>query len=137
MDITINYLAVVAAAILAYAVGAIWHSPIGFGKYWMHLMGLNEGHMKSMPLSATQAMVIGFFVTLLMSFVLAHLVVLVGAGSVDTALQLGFWLWLGFLAPTLANGWLWEGKSLKLFGFNAAYALVNIEIMALVLGLWH
>ncbi|MSR70506.1 DUF1761 domain-containing protein [Candidatus Kaiserbacteria bacterium] len=137
MDITINYLAVIAAAVVAYAVGALWHSPAGFGKYWMHLMGFTEGHMKSMPLSPAQAMSIGFVVTLLMAYVLAHFVVLVGATTWQVALQLGFWLWLGLVAPTLANGWLWEGKSPKLFVFNAAYALVNVEVMVLILGLWH
>jgi len=137
MDITVNYFAVVVAAVVAYAVGALWHSPAGFGKQWQRMMGLSADSMKNMPLTAPQAMGIGFVVTLLVAFVLAYFQVLVGANSIPVALQLGFWVWLGFLAPTLANGWLWEGKSWKLFAFNAAYALVNIEIMALVLGLWH
>lgn len=136
MDITVNYLAVIVAAVVAYAVGAVWHSPVGFGKQWMRMMGLNEESKKSMPLTAPQAMSIGFVVTLLVAYVLAQFIVLTGADSLETAVQLGFWIWLGFLAPTLANGWLWEGKQLKLFAFNAAYALVNIEVMALVLGLW-
>ena len=137
MDITVNYLAVIVAAVVAYAVGAVWHSPIGFGKAWMKMMGFSEGNMKSMPLTAAQAMSIGFVVTLLVSYIFARFMILVGAGTLQTALQLGFWVWLGFLAPTLANSWLWEGKSLKLFAFNAAYALVNITAMALVLGLWQ
>ncbi len=137
MDIAVNYLAIVAAAVVAYAVGAVWHSPIGFGAMWMELMGLKRDDMGKMPLTATQAMVIGFFVMLLQAFVLAHFVVLVGATTLSTALQLGFWAWLGFLAPTLANSWLWEGKSLKLFGFNAAYALVSVLVMCAVLGLWQ
>lgn len=137
MDITVNYLAVVVAAVVAYAVGALWHSPAGFGKQWQHMMGLSAEDMHKMPLTAGQAIALGFAVALLVSFVLAHLLVLVGAATADTALQLGFWIWLGFLAPTLANGWLWEGKSFRLFGFNAFYALLNIEVMALILGLWH
>lgn len=137
MDIAVNYLAIVVAAVVSYAVGAWWHSPMGFGKTWMHLSGIHMGDMHKMPLSATQAMSIGAVVTLLVSYVLAHFVVLLGVTTWQAALQLGFWLWLGFLAPTLANGWLWEGKSHKLFLFNIAYALVNIEIMVLILGLWH
>ncbi len=137
MDIAVNYLAVVAAAVIAYAIGAVWHSPVGFGKYWMRLMSLNNDSVRKMPLTAAQAMSIGFFVTLLVAYVMAMFMSLTYAFTVSTAMQLGFWLWLGFLAPTLANGWLWEGKSLKLFAFNAAYALVNIEVMAIVLGLWQ
>lgn len=137
MDITVNYLAVLAATVVAYAVGAWWHSPVGFGRYWMQLMGITEASMKDMPLTATQAMILGFFFTLLQAFVLGVFVSWFGAFSVQTALWLGFWVWLGFLMPTLANGWLWEGKSMKLFAFNSSYSLVSILVMAVVLGWWQ
>lgn len=131
------YLQVLAAAVAAYAVGALWHSPIGFGTYWMKLMGFSHQDMRAMPLTAAQAMSIGFFVTLLLAYVLSFFITMTYAFTLSATLELGFWVWLGFLAPTLANGWLWEGKSLKLFAFNALYALVQIEIMALVLGVWQ
>lgn len=137
MDIGISYLAVVVAAIVAYGVGALWHSPAGFGKQWMRLMHLSADDMRKMPLTPAQAMSIGFVVYLVMAYVLALFIAMTYAFTLYTALELGFWVWLGFLAPTLMNGWLWEGKSWKLFAFNAAYALVSIEIMALVLGLWQ
>lgn len=133
----VDYLPVLAAAVVAYAVGAVWHSPIGFGAYWMKLMGFSREDMRSMPLTPAQAMSLGFVVTLLVAYVLAFFMTMTYAFTLSAALELGFWVWLGFLAPTLANGWLWEGKSLKLFAFNALYALVNIEIMALVLGVWQ
>ncbi len=136
MDAGINYLAVLVAAIAAYAIGAVWHSPVGFGKQWMKLSGFSKEHMRSMPLTATQAMIFGFFFTLLFAYVLAHFVVLAGASTLPSALQLGFWVWLGFVATTLANGWLWEGKSLKLFLFNTAYPLLSVGAMAAILALW-
>lgn len=137
MDIGISYLAVVVAAIVSYGVGALWHSPVGFGKYWMKLMGFTNESMRSMPLTPAQAMSIGFVVYLITAYVLALFMSMTNAFTIYTALELGFWIWLGFLSPTLMNAWLWEGKSLKLFGFNALYALVSIEVMAIVLGLWQ
>lgn len=137
MDVTVNYLAVIVAGVAAYAVGAWWHSPWGFGKTWMKLMGFTADDMRKMPLSPSQAMSIGFVVTLLMAYVLAVFMWLTYAYTLWTALELGFWVWLGFLAPTLMNSWLWEGRSWKAFAFNAAFALINIEVMALVLGLWQ
>ncbi len=137
MEASVNYLAVLGAAAVAYGVGALWHSPAGFGRYWMRLMGLTQEHMRSMPLTPAQAMAIGFVVQALMAFVLAHFTVLVNSATAATGLQLGFWVWLGFLAPTLMNGWLWEGKSVQLFAFNAAYALVMIEVMAVILSVWR
>lgn len=137
MEISINYIAVLLAAVLSYGVGAWWHSPAGFGKQWMRMMNLKREDMGGMPLTSTQAMLIGFVVYVLVAYVLAHFVVLFNVLGWQDALVLGFWIWLGFLAPTLINSWLWEGKSFKLFAFNAAYALVQIEVMAVVLGLWR
>lgn len=133
----LNYLAVLVAALASFAVGGLWHSQVGFGKQWQRMMGFNEESIKKMPLTPTQAMIMGFIATLLFAYVLAQFVVLVGATSVALSLQLGFWVWLGFVVVTLANGWLWEGKPLKLFLFNCAYQLVSIEVMALLLGLWR
>lgn len=137
MDIAVNYLAVLVAAVVSYAIGAVWHSPLGFGKQWMKMMGLDKESMRKMPLTAQQAMILGFLFTLLVSYILSHFIVIAGVRDLPGALTLGFWLWLGFGITTLANGWLWEGKSLKLFLFNAAYLLVSFESMALVFGLWR
>jgi hypothetical protein len=137
MDIGIDYLAVVVAAVAAYAVGAVWYSPMGFGKYWMKLQGIDKNNMPKMPLSMTQAMALGFVFTLLMSYVFAHFVVLVGVTDIASALTLGFWTWLGFGVPVLSYSWLYEGKSAKLFLFNSAHLLVALLAMSLVYGLWQ
>jgi len=138
MDIGINYLEVLVATIAAYAVGAIWYSPAGFYKPWIKMMHEFRGdHAKKMPLTATQAMTLGFLFTLLISYVFAHFVVLVGAEGVPGALTLAFWTWLGFALTTLSNSWLYEGKSLRLFLFNATHLLVAFLVMALVFGLWN
>ncbi|MEK7109132.1 MAG: DUF1761 domain-containing protein [Patescibacteria group bacterium] len=137
MELSINYLAVLIAAVASFAFGALWHSPLGFGAHWQKLMEFTPESFKKMPLTPVQAMLIGFIVTVLFSYVLGYFVVLANAATFAAALSVGFWVWLGFVATTLAGGWLWEGKSIKLFLFNAAYQLISIEIMAAVLGLWR
>lgn len=137
MDAGINYLAVLVAALAAYVVGAIWYSPAGFGKIWKKLAGFTDEDMRHMPLNMQQSMVLGFLFTLLLSYVFAHFVILTGVKDVASALTLGFWSWLGFGATTLSYSWLYEGKSVKLFLFNAGHLLVALLAMSLVYGLWH
>lgn len=137
MEISVNYMAVLLAAVASYAFGVLWHSPLGFSKYWMKLMDMTPERWRSLSLTPAQAMLIGFVMTLLFSYVLAHFVALVSAFSLTLSFQLGFWVWLGFVVTTLANGWLWEGKSVRLFVFNAVYQLISIEIMAAILGIWR
>jgi len=134
-DITINYLVVLAATIASFVVGALWYGPL-FGKKWMALMGFTPESMRAMKLTPMQAMGLGFVSTLIMAFVLANFAALFGAEGVSGALQLAFWVWLGFIATTLAGSVLWEGKSVKLYVFNIVYQFVSIFVTALVLVLW-
>lgn len=49
------------------------------------------------------------------------------------ALQLGFFCWIGFCAPTLLGQVLWDQKPVRLYLINAFYWLVSFFVMALVL----
>ncbi len=135
MEITINYLAVLVAAVANMIVGTIWYGPV-LGKTWQKLMGFTPESMKNMPLTPAQAMIGGLVTALLMSYVLAHFVFLYGAVDLGGALELAFWVWVGFLATETAGVWLWEGKSSNLFMFNAAERLVAVFLMTIILTLW-
>ncbi|MEK7613011.1 MAG: DUF1761 domain-containing protein [Patescibacteria group bacterium] len=129
-----NYLAVLVAALAAFGVGALWYSFL-FQKPWMELMGFDADSMRSMPLTGTQAMGIGFVTTLVMVYVLAIFVSV--APNVQGALMLAFWLWLGFTATVQIGSFLWEGKPIKLFLINASQTLVAMLVAALILVLWR
>jgi hypothetical protein len=114
-------------------VGMLWYGPL-FGKQWKALMS-----MKNMKMTAAQAIVGGFVTALIMAFVLAHDAFVWGKffgasmGPLVFALQLAFWIWLGYIATTQAGTVLWEGKPWKLFFLNAGNSLVSLITMALVL----
>lgn len=129
MEISINYVAVLVAAIMNMVVGMLWYGPM-FGRMWKGLMGYTDESMKSMKMTAKQAMVGGFITALLMAYVLAHFVFIAGVVDIGGAFQLAFWLWLGFMVPLLASSFLWEGKPMKLFVLNAAQYLVSLFLMA-------
>ncbi|OGG44018.1 hypothetical protein A2841_04045 [Candidatus Kaiserbacteria bacterium RIFCSPHIGHO2_01_FULL_48_10] len=139
MEITINYYAVIAAALANMVIGFLWYGPV-FGKYWKGLMGFTDESMKAMKMTPLMAMVGGLITALIMAYVLAHFATVFGAAidtaSVMGALTLAFWVWLGFTATTIAGSFLWEGKPVTLFVLNAAQSLVSLSAMALVLALW-
>jgi len=41
MEVEINWLAVLAASLVGFVIGAIWYGPL-FGKAWMKIVGLTE-----------------------------------------------------------------------------------------------
>ncbi len=138
--VPVNYLAVLASAVLSMVIGSIWFGPL-FGKQWMKLMGMNKESMKGMK-SGDMAKLYGiqFVGSLVMAFVLAHALVFAAAylyvTGISAGLQAGFWNWAGFVAPVTLTAVLWEGKSWKLWLLNNAYYLVLLCSMGVLLALW-
>ena len=66
MDLDINYLAIIVAAIIYYVGGAIWYSPLLFAKSWMAAVGLTEEKMKEAQKQAWKSYVTAFFAALLL-----------------------------------------------------------------------
>ncbi len=133
----INYLAVLIAAVVSFAIGAFWYSPAGFGKQWAAMMGITFDKSPEKKKAANKAMAIAFVGTLVMAYVLAHFVDYVEATTFGAGIVLGFWLWLGFLATSALGSVLWEGKPVKLYLINASYQLVNVAIMGGILAMWQ
>jgi hypothetical protein len=105
----INYLIVAVAAVANMVLGMIWYSQQLFGKQWMHLMGISreqmqEGKKKGMGRSYAVALIS----SLVMAYVLAMFINLLGVVDASGAWKLAFWIWLGFLATTMLGSVLWE-----------------------------
>jgi hypothetical protein len=126
---TINYWAIAGAAVANMAVGMLWYG-ILFGKQWRAMMKFTDADMHAMPLTPWQAMLGGLATSLIMGFVLS---IMASALLISSPLALAFWPWLGFVATTQAGTWLWEGKSFKLFAFNATASFLGLFAMAYVL----
>ncbi len=138
MEVVLHYGAILVTAIVAMALGALWYSPAVFGKMWMNLCGFTEKHMEEAKKKGMgKSMVLAFLAQLVMAYVLAHFVQYAGAaGSIVGGLQAGFWIWLGFIATTLLNSVLWEGKPVKLYLLNIAHYLLVLLVSGVILAVW-
>ena len=135
--VTINYLAVLVAAVASMVIGMAWYSPFLFGKMWMQLSGITEAKIKEAKKKGmAQSYVMAFVGSLVMSYVLAHFVQYAGATDVMGGLMAGFWAWLGFIATVLLGSVLWEGKPVKLYVLNIAEYLVALLVMGAILAVW-
>jgi len=135
-DITVNYWAVIAAAVASMIVGFVWYGKL-FRKTWMKMQGFTKKSLKEdMKLKPAQAMTGGFIVSLVMAYVLANFVGAIGAVSIATGAELGFWLWLGFIMPVTIGVYLWENKPFKLFLLNTVHWLIAAVVMGSILAIW-
>jgi hypothetical protein len=130
LPVDINYIAVVVAAVIAYALGALWYGPL-FGRIWMQLSGKTEATLDKSNMGVRY--VIGFVTSLVMAYVLAHLIEYARAATIVEGLQTGFWVWLGFVATVSLGMVLWEGKPFKLWVLNNAYNLFSLLVMGAII----
>jgi len=137
--VPINLWAVLVAAIASMILGFLWYGPI-FGKQWMAMMGLTKESMANMKMSANKAYALGFAGSIIMAYVLAHALAFanayLGTEGIYAGVMVGFWNWLGFIAPVTLGIVLWENKPWKLWILNSGYYIVSLIVMGVILALW-
>jgi hypothetical protein len=131
----ISYRAFVVALAGAAAVSAIWYSPLLFGKPWMALRSLNSVGVADTAMPAWK-MRFDLVRELVVIYALARLVNGLGVVGWKGALNLGFWLWLGFPVEMLVGASLWDNKPWTLGLIDASDWLVKMLLMAIVVAKW-
>jgi hypothetical protein len=138
MEVTVNYLAVLIAAIASMVVGFIWYHPAVLGKPWMRLSGYTEAGLKADQKSMGKYYGLSFVLALITAYVLSHVMTLsmnfFHYDPIPTGFISAFWMWFGFMMPVQATGEIFGGKKWKLFGINTGFQLVALLVMGVILG---
>lgn len=133
MDLSsINYLAVLVSALVAFLIGGLWYSPVLFGKAWMKEMGFTDEDTKG---GTGRIFGITFILSLIIAFNLAAFL----GPEADFAwgLTAGALAGIGWVATAVGILYLFERRSLRLFLIDAGYNAVTFTLMGGLLGLWH
>ena len=132
----VNYLAVLVAAIAAWAFGALWY--MALAGPWMKAQGwaskaemLGPGGRPS-PLP----FVISFIAELVMAYLLAGLIAHLGDVNVWRGVVTSFFVWLGFVATTLIVNHRFGRNSWMLTLIDGGHWLGVLLVMGLVIGLF-
>ncbi len=125
---SLNYLAILLAAVAKFMVGGLWFSKILFGRLWLEETGLKEDELGS----PAQAMMIGFGTCLLVAFSFAVLLQMM-ALDLRSLLAVTVILAIGITAAQLGLSYAFEGRSLKLFLIYATQCVAEFIVVVLVL----
>ena len=129
----VTFWPILAASIANLILGMIWFNPRVFGTTWMQRTGMTpemaEKGKKRMWLSAFFA----FLAAMLVAYVMNHFGIAWGVFDWIGGVELAFWCWLGFVAPTMLGMVLWEQKPFKYYAIVSGYWLVSFIVMAVVL----
>lgn len=138
--VPVNYLAVLVAAVVNMVLGFLWFGPV-FGKQWIKMMNFTQADIeKAKSKGMNKEYALATLGSLVMAYVLSHALVFASTytqtSGVSAGVMVGFWNWLGFIAPVTLSSVLWEGKSWKLWGLTNAYYVVALIVMGVILAVW-
>ncbi|HLC37860.1 MAG TPA: DUF1761 domain-containing protein [Candidatus Norongarragalinales archaeon] len=132
MYASVNYVAILAAAIASMIIGYLWYSPYLFGKIWAKESGY-DAKKKGKKQDMTKAYALNYVTAVVTAFVLSQFLAISYSFTLGSAVQTAFWAWLGFIAPMQFSIVLYEQQSLKIFTFKTAYELLSLAVMAAIL----
>jgi hypothetical protein len=134
MEVHLNYVAVVVAALVPMILGMVWYAPAVFGNAWMQLIGKKPEDLRKDGMAQAYAMM--FVAALVLSFVLAHVLRWANAMTALGGVKVGLTTWIGFVLTTSAGGFVFEGRPIKLYWLQNGYWGVALVIMGIILASW-
>ena len=118
----------VIAAVIGFVASAVWYKT--FGTDWMMAQGRAPGDMAPTP----GPFVVAGIAQLLMAFMLAGVLGHLGEINVQNGIIGAAFIWLGFVATTIAVNDSFQGAKVTLTLIDAAHWLVVLALMGAVLG---
>lgn len=135
--VSLNYLAILVAAVSTYAFGMLWYNPIMFGKQWFAAHGYTPAQMDAMKVTMPRAYTISFFSYLVMAAGLAFFMGLIHIARWQGGAKTGALVWLVFVATTGLTMHQFSGKKFATWVIDAGYQLVSLVAMGAILGGWQ
>ncbi|GEM_PF-1729600 len=127
-------LALAAGGAVSVAFGFLWHLPFVFGSQWLSLMGWTEAtHPKPSVVRMTLSIIGEFLIGALTSLALWFFFVVAAVPTLQFAIVLAVYLWVGFILTTLVSSAIWERTPWELFVINALFRLISLMLIAVVL----
>jgi hypothetical protein len=134
---SIHVLPVLAAAVLAFVLGALWYSPALFATAWVRAHGYTEEQIARMRSGTARSYSISFVCFLVMAAAMAVLVTRVQPVGVLGAIKLGALVGIGFAATVSLTSHVYSDRGLSAWAIDAGYQVAYLIVMALVLTLWR
>lgn len=130
-----NWIAILVAGIAAWALGALWYSPVLFGKAWQKESGLTEESIKN----ANMPLIFGTSAVMMIIMSAGLALFFQGDETMNAmkGLKMGLMAGLLFVATSTAINYLYQRKSFRLWLIDAAYQVVLLALAGAIVGAWR
>ena len=127
----IHYTTLFLVTFVQFIFGALWYSPLLFGKQWMDIMGTTHTspeEIKKMQKSMMPFYILQFAMTLGTNIVLFLFMRLL---SLTGALSLAGLIWIAFFVPTQISGVIW-GNTPKKKWLQQILIMISFQLLSLL-----
>lgn len=129
----INHFAVIVTAVAAFVFSSLYYSPFLLGTVWLAVDPTAAAGMKP-----SIGRVLGEIArTLMITYVLAHLLALLGSQDWKSGVRLALKLWFGFSFMMWIGAIMWENTPWPVAAIHTGDWLVKTVLMAFLLGIWR
>ena len=128
----INWLSVIVASLAAFAIGALWYSPVLFGKAWQKELKLSDEDIKNanMPLIFGLSFIFMFIAAFVMDMFLGI------NATLATGIAAGILVSVAWIFTSIGITYLFARKSFRLIFIDSGYFIVYFVVMGAILGAW-
>lgn len=109
----INYMLLGVVVVAMQAVGALWYSPILFGRIWARNMGVSPEELSTMI--GTAPYLLSILGSILLCMVLNRMIVLSKTKTLIGGIKLAVLLWLGLVFTSLSTHYAFLGITRMIF----------------------
>lgn len=134
----LNWLAVIVGALIYFALGALWYSPVLFGRQWQRSIGWDPE--KTPPEANAMTYVVPLLAYLVMAVAIGLLAAATGTDTLAEGIVLGLVVAIGLsLMHTLVDAtfdpnkpapWTW-------FAINGAYGAIGLIVISVIVAIWQ
>lgn len=133
----LNWLAVILGGVVYFALGAVWFTPVTFGKAWQRSMGWDS--TEDQP-NMGPALYIGPLITCLLASVAVGMIAkATGSTTFGDGIVLGLVVGVGISAAVLFVTGVFDPKkpqAMTWFAITAGYHLVGLLIASVIVSIW-
>jgi hypothetical protein len=134
---TIHWHSVIVSAVAVFAIGALWYSPILFGKAWVKAHGYTPEKIQAMRAEMGRAYAVSFLCYVVMAAAMAMLIGRMDIIYVRGGVKLGALIGVGFAATIGLTANMYSEKRLSVFLIDAGYQIVYLMVMGAILVAWR
>lgn len=134
----LNWLAVLVGAVIYFALGALWYSPVLFGRAWQRSIGWDPE--RTPPEMSPTTYIVPFLGYVVMSVAVGMLAAALSSDTLAEGIVLGLVLGVGLslmhtlidanFDPNKPEPWTW-------FAINGSYHAIGLLIVAVIVSIWR